>query len=118
MKDFPREEAGKFLKPCETVFQEVEAGARSEQCDWGLTEKLRKTGVSTLLPDVQEMRSIAVLLQLRIRYELAEGRTDKAIRTIRTGFALARHVAHQPSLICALVGLAIEALDGDCAWRS
>jgi len=110
LKDFPREEVGKLLKQCETTFQETEAGARSEDCDWGLTEKLRKTGVSTLLPDVQEMRAIASLLQLRIRLELAEGRTDKAVGTLRTGFALARHVADQPTLICALVGIAVASL--------
>ena len=57
LKDLPREEVGKFLKQCETTFQEVEAGARSEQCEWELTEKLRKTGDATPLPDVQEMRA-------------------------------------------------------------
>jgi hypothetical protein len=110
LKDFPREEVGKFLKQCETTFQEVEAGARSENCDWELTERLRKKGIATLLPDVQEMRSVASLLALRIRYELATGRTDKAVGTLRVGFALARHVADQPSLICALVGAAVAAL--------
>lgn len=56
LKDFPRQEVGNFLKPCETTFEEVDAGARSEDCDWGLTEELRKKGIATLLPDVQEMR--------------------------------------------------------------
>ncbi len=46
LKDFPREEVGKFLKQCETTFQEAEAGARSEDCDWGLTEKVRKEGIA------------------------------------------------------------------------
>jgi hypothetical protein len=110
LKDLPREEVGKFLKQCETTFREAEAGARSENCDWGLTERLRKMGISTLLPDVHEMRAVAVLLQLRIRYELATGHTDKAVGTLRVGFALARHVADQPSLICALVGVAVARL--------
>src|SRR5665213_2932753 len=110
LNDLPREEVGKFLKQCETMFQEVEAGARSEQCDWGRTEEFRKIGSSTQLPDLQEMRSIAVLLQLRIRFELAEGRTEKAIGTLRTGFALARHVADQPLMACAFVGVAIASM--------
>jgi hypothetical protein len=107
LKDFPREEIGKFLQRCETTFQEVEAGARSENCDWGLTEELRKRGISTLLPDLHEMRTIATLLSLRIRYELAEGRLDKAARTLQTGFALSRHAAEEPTLISALVGIAV-----------
>jgi hypothetical protein len=107
LKDFPKEEAGAFLKKCESTFQEVEAGARCEDCDWGLTEKLRKFGFSTLLPDVQKMRQIAALLNLRARYELAEGRPEKAAHTLQVGFAVSRHVADEPSLICALVGMAI-----------
>ena len=82
LKDLPREEVGKFLKQCETTFQEVELGVRSEQCDWGLTEKLRVTGASTPLQDLHEMRLIGKLLQFRIRFELAEGRTDKVIGTL------------------------------------
>jgi hypothetical protein len=110
LKDFPREEVGKFLKQCETTFQEVEAGARSENCDWGLTEELRKKGIATLLPDIQEMRQVATLLTLRIRYELAEGRPDKAARTLQTGFAVSRHLAEEPTLISALVGMAVAGL--------
>ncbi len=110
LKDFPREEVGKFLKQCETTFQEVGAGARSEQCDWGLTEELRKQGIATLLPDVQEMRQIATLLSLRIRYELAEGRPDKAARTLQTGFAISRHLAEEPTLVSALVGIAVGSI--------
>jgi hypothetical protein len=110
LKDFPREEVGKFLKQCETTFQEVEVGARSEQCDWGLTEELRKKGISTLLPDIQEMRQIATFLSLRIRYELAEGRLDKAARTLQTGFAVSHHLAEEPTLISALVGIAIGSI--------
>ncbi len=108
LKDFPREDVAKFLKPCESTFQEVEAGARSEQCDWGLTEKLRQNGINTLLPDIQDMRAITALLALRIRYELAEGRADRAAHTLQVGFAVSRQVADSPTLISALVGIAIS----------
>jgi hypothetical protein len=108
LKDFPKVEVSQFLKQCDTTFQEVDAGARSENCDWGLTEELRKKGVATLLDDVQHMREIAALLQLRIRYEIAEGRFDRAIRALQTGFAVSRHVADSPTLIGALVGIAIS----------
>jgi hypothetical protein len=107
LKDLPREEVDQFLKQCGMTFQEVEAGARSEQCDWGFTEELRKKGIATPLPDVQEMRQVATLLTLRIRYELAMGHTDKAVGTLRVGFAAARHLADQATLICTLVGVAV-----------
>ena len=58
LKDFPRDDVAKFLKPCESTFKEVDAGAHSEQCDWGLTEELRKNGLKGLdaiLPNVSDM---------------------------------------------------------------
>ena len=53
---------------------------------------------------------VGTLLTLRIRYELAEGRPDKAARTLQIGFAMARHVAEEPTLISALVGMAFAGL--------
>jgi hypothetical protein len=110
LKDLPREDVARFLKQCESTFKEVEAGARCEQCDWGLTEKIRKAGIGTLLPDVQPMREMANILRLRVRYELAEGRFDQAAHTLQTGFAMARHVGEEPALICALVGMAMTSI--------
>ncbi len=110
LNDLPREEVGKFLKQCETTFQEVQLGARSEQCDWGLTEKFRITGSSAPLLGLQELRLIGKLLQLHIRFELAEGRIDRAISILRTGFALARHMADQPSLSCVLVAVSVASM--------
>ena len=54
------------------------------------------------------MRAIAALLQLRIRYEIAEGRLDRAVRALQTGFAMSRHIADSPTVIGALVGIAIS----------
>ena len=107
LKDFPRDDVAKFLKPCESTFREVEAGARCEDCDWGLTEKLRRNGFNTIIQDVQDMRAVTALLGLRIRFELAEGRTDRAVHALQTGFAVSRHVADSPTLISALVGIAV-----------
>jgi hypothetical protein len=108
MKDLARDdEARAFLKTFETTFKELDAAARCESCDWGLTEKVRAQGITTLLPDVQHCREFAALLQLKIRMAAAEGRFDDAVHSLQTGYALSRHVADAPSLICALVGMAI-----------
>ncbi len=56
------------------------------------------------------MREIASLLALRVRFELAEGKAGEAAWTLQTGFAMARHVADAPCLVCALVGMAISAI--------
>jgi len=54
------------------------------------------------------MRSVTTLLALRVRCQLAEGRTDQAARTLQTGFAVGRHIADSPTLISALVGMAVS----------
>jgi hypothetical protein len=110
LEELPQEEVGKFLKPCESTFKEVEAGARSEQCDWGLTEEIRKKGLKGLnsaFHDFTGLRKIAALLTLKVRYDLAQGRTSQAVRTLRIGFAMARHIADSSTFITALFGMAI-----------
>src|SRR5262249_2513275 len=72
LKDFPCDEVREFLKALDTTFAELDAAARCESCDWGLTERIREKGYATLLPDVQECREFAYFLSLKIRLEVAE----------------------------------------------
>ncbi len=89
------------------VLREVDRAARREYCDWELTQRLKEDGIYLLVPDVQAMREFATFLTARARLEMAAGQLDKALYTLQTGFALARHVADGPTLIHALVGAAI-----------
>ncbi len=99
LRDFPDAEVRMFLKKCETTFPEVEAGARSEKCDWGLTKELREKGPTELSLDVWGMHAIVKFLAMRARFEMAKGRQDKAARTLQIGFAVARHLAENPTLL-------------------
>jgi hypothetical protein len=87
--------------------QEIDLAARREQCDWEMTWHLRNEGFMTLMPDIQGFRDFATLLALRARLEMAEGKSDKAIHTFQTGFSLARDLGRGPTLINALVGIAV-----------
>jgi hypothetical protein len=89
------------------ALREVDRAARREYCDWDLARRLKEDGISLLIPDVQAMREFATFLVVRARLEMAEGRLDKAAYTLRTGFALGRHVGDGPTLVQALVGVAI-----------
>jgi hypothetical protein len=108
LKDLPLDDMARFLKRCESTLREVDAGARCEQCDWGLTAELRQKGIGALGADLLAIRSIGRLLALRCRYELAQGRTQDAMQTLRSGFALARHVADAPWLLFAFYGMEIS----------
>jgi hypothetical protein len=96
----------KSLLP-QNVLKEVDLAARREYCDWELTDRIRQDGFEVLIPDFQGFREYAMLLALRARLEVHEGRLDKAIYTCQTGLALSRHTAQAPTLVTGLVGMAI-----------
>jgi hypothetical protein len=109
LEKFPREEARKVIEPWGRVLDDLELASRCEQCDWELPLRERNV-ISLLLPEVQESRNYARLLSLNARLQIADGDFDGAIRSLRTGYALARHVAQSPTVISALVGVAISAM--------
>jgi hypothetical protein len=106
-KDVPREEVARLLKQYEKTLAEMDAGARCENCDWGLIEEMRKKGVGYLGPDYVSVRVLGKLLDLRARCELADGKTAQAARTLRSGFAMSRQVGEAPGLLAAFYGLQI-----------
>ncbi|HVS38251.1 MAG TPA: hypothetical protein VMS17_22020 [Gemmataceae bacterium] len=103
LKDLPLDRVAILLKKYESAFREVDAGARCEQCDWGLTEELRRTGSDSGI-DVFAHLEIGKLLALRCRYEPAEGHAQEAMRTLRIGLTLARRLGDAPSLPVAIFG--------------
>jgi hypothetical protein len=109
LKDLLPDKIAPFLKRCESTLREVETGARCERCEWEMTPELRQKGIGALGPDVLAFRAIGKLLDLRCRYELAQGRVQDAIRTLRISFTLARHVGDAPSLNNAAYGMEIGA---------
>src|SRR5207248_2680197 len=82
-------------------------GALCETCDWELSTRLRRDGIATILEEVQQMRELDLFLIMRLRLELADGRTRQAVRTASLSLAMAHHAADQPTLINALVGVAL-----------
>lgn len=107
---FPVEEVKSYLQKYRSPLREVERGAIAERCDWEYLPRLRAEGISLLLPEIQECRTLARALALRTRLELAEGRFDDAAKSLRAGFQLAKNVGEGPTLIQLLVGLAIQSV--------
>jgi hypothetical protein len=105
LRNFPRKDVGWLQN--NRMLEQVELAARREYVDWGMTERIRRDGFELLLPDVQSLRQIATLLAVRARLEIADGRYDKAVYTLQTGLALARHIGDGVLLIQDLVGMAV-----------
>jgi hypothetical protein len=92
------------------ALREADRAARMDKPDWQILLKVKTEGIGLLLPDVQKLRMLAAGLQDRFRAEVAGGRTDDALYTARTMFALSRHLGEHPTLIGDLVGIAIATI--------
>ncbi|HEV8059744.1 MAG TPA: hypothetical protein VGP68_07715, partial [Gemmataceae bacterium] len=93
--------------------RELDLGARREYCDWDLTTRMRTEGIRLLLPDMQAFRELSKLLALRTRFYIADRQYDKAVTSLQTGMALARHIGEAPLLIGLLV--AVSGAEGQLA---
>jgi hypothetical protein len=92
------------------ALRRADDAARLETPDWQILLELKREGIDLLLPEVQQMRSLAAGLKVRFRAEVAEKRFDAAIRTAQTMLALARHLGEHPTLIGDLVGIAVASI--------
>jgi hypothetical protein len=104
LKELPAQELqdyGKF------ALRQADWAARLDKPDWQILLKLKTDGIGLLLPDVQQMRTLAIALKVRFRAEVALHHYDDAIRTAKTMFALSRHMTESPLFISDLVGIAI-----------
>lgn len=110
LNDLPKAEVRAKLQNYHGTLAELDRAALCDHCDWGLTERLRRHGIATLLPEIQRLRELSRLVRVRAHLEIAEGKFDDAVVSIRTGLMLGRNAAQGPTLINALVGIAITNL--------
>jgi hypothetical protein len=103
----PEKEVRQFLSGT-AIFQELDHAARCETCDWQLTSRLRDEGINLALPEAQSFRQLALLLAVKARMEVFDGRPAQALRVLQTGIAMGRHVGDCPVVLNALIGMGIE----------
>ena len=60
-----------------------------------------------LIPEVQQIRVLATAVALRCRGQIADKDYDGAVGTLKTIFAISRHMGEHPTIISGLVGVAI-----------
>jgi hypothetical protein len=92
------------------ALNQADWAARLDHPDWDVLLKLKADGIELLLPEVQQLRSLARAVQVRLRAEIAQCRFDDAIRSAKTMFAMSRHLSEHPTLIGNLVGIAIASM--------
>ncbi len=93
-----------------SAVKQAHYAARLDTADWQIINQAKAEGAFLLLPDVQQLRSLATVLRVRVRGEIARGEFDNAIQTLQTMFALGHIFNEHPTLIGHLVGIAITAM--------
>jgi hypothetical protein len=89
------------------ALRQADHAARLEYADWNILPQIRQDGFYLLIPEVQQIRALAMALVVRGRGQLVDKEFDGAVRTLQTIFAMARHLGEHPTLISGLVGAAI-----------
>jgi len=114
LSDLPCEQVRRDLKPFQEVLALVEAASRCETCSWDpLLHAQTRPDRDRLTPELQVARRVTRILTARTRLEIAEGALDRAIVTLRTEYALARHVGQHPTVVMGLVGIGIRRIAHD-----
>ncbi len=113
LDELPRDQVREALDRCIGALEQMDIASRRTHCDWGLPFWETENLYGILLPELQGCRNLGRLTALKARLAIAEGDFDQAFASLQIGFALARHVADQSTLIGGLVGIAIGTMMAD-----
>jgi hypothetical protein len=107
LEELPKEEAAEALGKMEAVLRCADQAARRARFGLELPPRDYEPIVSIGRSQALAFREVARLLKLRIRVQILEGDLEGAVRTLQTGYAMARHCAEQPTTLNGLVALAL-----------
>ena len=82
LESLPTEAVAEMLNWHEAALRYLDLAGQRERCHWDIAA--RSEGYKTLLPPLSEFRSLAKVLAVRCRLEIAEGRLDEAVKTLQT----------------------------------
>ncbi len=111
----PVDEVREWLNAQKQVIDVLMMASRCEGCDWGFRfQDLRGRAVIEFpMPEIQHMRQMARILNLKVAIEIGEKKFDEALETLKIQYCLARDLGKVPSLIANLVGVAVQAIAND-----
>lgn len=93
LKELPVNEVRSVLKALKPTLEVIEQASRCKNCKWPPVKP------GTFPANQREYRTLAFSLALQARFQIAQGRYDKAIGTMQTGLTMARHLAEGTTLM-------------------
>ncbi|OHB67818.1 MAG: hypothetical protein A2Y76_12165 [Planctomycetes bacterium RBG_13_60_9] len=104
LHELPQDKVEAVLQQVRASLQLVSEAALCKNCVWPAFRP------DATLPNLPRYRQLAFLISLKARLEIAQGKYDRAIETMRTGMAMAIHVGEARAVTEALVGIAVAGL--------
>lgn len=98
----PAQRVQRTLQPYAETLKYTALAARCRQSDWPQW----KPGVP--VPYCEGYRRLAFAIRVWIRMETANNRYEEAISALQTGFGMAKHLGHAPTIVLVLIGTAIS----------
>ena len=99
----PRQQVQSTLQQFKPTLQLLEQAAKCKQCDWSY----EYVDDETQSQNRRGYRTIVFLLALQVRFQIAQGQYDKALCTMQTGVAMAKHLSEGPTLVHGLIGVGV-----------
>ena len=101
--ELPLQKVQSTLKLLEPALELLEQAARCKQCEWPYLYD------DELSENLSEHRRLLFFLALKVRIEIDRSRYNEAIGTMQTGFAMAKHLSDDSTLVRGMVGIGMAA---------
>lgn len=105
----PVKEVESALEKLKPTLDLLSQAARSRQCNWPFIKP--EQAQQKLMDDLNKYRQFAFILDVQAKLQIAQGRYDQAVGTLKTSNALANQLGNGSTLIQGLVGIAIAAVN-------
>jgi len=97
----PCQQVQSTLQQFKPTLQLLEQAAKCKQCDWSY----EYVDDETQSQNLRGYRTLIFFLALQVRFQIAQGQYDKALYTMQTGFAMAKHLSNGPTIVDGFVGI-------------
>ncbi|MBN2182314.1 MAG: hypothetical protein JW715_10400 [Sedimentisphaerales bacterium] len=108
-EQLPAEQVESALKKLKPVLDLVTQATKCKQCNWPLIKPGQAN--QSNIDDLSKFRQFAFILDAQAKLQINLGRYDEAAKTIKTSFAMAKHLGDAPTIVHGLVGIAIAAMN-------
>ena len=103
LDELPLKKVQSTLQQLESALELLEQAARCKRCEWPYLYD------DELSENLHKHRRLLFFLALKVRFQKAQGRYDDATGTVQTGFAMARHLGNDSTLVRGMVGIGMAA---------